>query len=197
MEFANWAFMTPEARSEADRGRMAVNAALKATECTKALCEYVLTSKLPEEITGAESTADPAEPCRCACAPCTDTPTLHTQRRVAAVSSCGDPPTGWTVSNHGLPQRAFSRGLGQAFQQENVPPSPCASVPLTEHAASTSAGAQPGRSVPQNFGGGCEWQSSNHVNPPHRHHEPTELPADVLDGGVTYFFLYPTRSQPQ
>lgn len=190
MEFANWAFMTPEARSEAERGRMAVNAALKATKCTKALCEYALTSKLPEEISEAAGTANLAALCKSAHATCADTPTLRTQHP-AAVSSCGDPPTGWTVSNHGAPQRAFAAPPGQELQQENVPPSPSTSVgvQLTDNAA--SAGSQPGRSLTQHFRAKCKLQSSHHVHQPNLGHTATGVQADVPGEGVSQLLLAP------
>lgn len=182
MEFANWAFMTPEARTEAKRGRMAVNAALKATKCTKALCEYALTSRLPEEITVEEShcpgTSDPAPLQRAGPNVQLETPALHTrtQQAVGTVSSCEDPPIGWTVSNHGGPQRAFLSVPTQAGLQENTPPSPDRRPHLAAKDIPLSS--------PDVFAS-RQRQECHHNVFPYASNAAMERPDDTLRGGAT------------
>lgn len=145
MEFANWAFMTEEARAAAQQGRMAVTAALKATECTKVICDYALTSKLPDVVTEASDhstgTASAVPALRAsngsAAAPRFTnssaqllTPAPQTREPLVATgtSSYGDPPTGWTTSKHRGPQQLSVDMSRQFRQQENMSPSVGATI---------------------------------------------------------------------
>lgn len=146
MEFANWAFMSKEAREEKERGRRAVHAALHATKCMTAVCDYAISSKLPMEI----ADEDPRSVCCLDSAPQSvakhsvplETPALGARApdTGSAVSSCGDPPTGWTVSMHGGPQRAFAGLTPELPQQENVAPDISARRPSGAQAPSGAGG---------------------------------------------------------
>lgn len=173
MEFANWAFMTPEAREDAERGRRAVQVALAATKCITAVCDYAITSKLPAEVaaeySGGPSSRDGVGNGAAEHGIPLETPALAARppETCAVASSCGDPPTGWTVSMHGGPQRAFASIASERLQQENVAPKTDARHQISAKApdAMTSSRVLRGHTTREDSGQDCLRKSVGHGSP--------------------------------